>query len=139
MSNGDERHRVQHPGGGESRVKSADAHRVDLVAMVERMTRVNAKRAGGKQLMFGNFEDAVDLHTHMNRVREVEHDFMELPAKVRKACENDPVRFLEMVSDPEQRHALEELGLVERMAPPSAPPAQEPTPDPGDPPTGEGA
>jgi len=74
-------------------------------------------RMGPRQAMYGDFAAAPDFHTAQNLVIEAREQFMDLPARVRKACKNDPGEFLTMVSDPERRAELVELGLVEEHVP----------------------
>jgi len=62
--------------------------------------------------LYGDFTEAVDLHTAMNRVHEVEAVYGALSAKVRTLSDNDPERFLEMCSDPDELAKLEEAGIT---------------------------
>lgn len=61
--------------------------------------------------LYGDFTQAVDLHTQMNRVEDARAAYAALPAKIREASEHDPVRFLEMVQDEEGSKVLTDAGL----------------------------
>lgn len=62
---------------------------------------------------YGNFTNAPDYHTAMNRVIEARDMFMTLPSSVRKEFANDPGQFLEFVGDPKNAQSLIDMGLAE--------------------------
>lgn len=121
--------RVTHDGGGKQMTKKSDALRSDISAIMARWIAHGMKPGDDKQLQYGDFSNIADYHTAMNKLTEAQQSFMKLPSHIRKACGNDPGQFLDMVYDPEQRHRLEELGLLDHQAPADAPAAVEP-PDP---------
>lgn len=56
-----------------------------------------------------------DLKGAMNIVNEAREAFMQMPAKVRTTFDNDPAKFVDFVSDEDNRAKAEKLGiLVER-------------------------
>lgn len=71
--------------------------------------------------LYGDFTGPQDLHTALERSQEALERFQELPASVRLSCDNDPVRFLEMFDDPDERVMLEDAGLVISGDAPSSP------------------
>lgn len=77
--------------------------------------------------MYGDFSAFDDLQSAMTLVRNVEAEFNALPAVVRKAAQNDPAVFFEMLTSPEGCWALQEAGLpfVEPITDPSQPPVRE--------------
>jgi len=84
---------------------------------------------------YGDFSMATELHEALQLVDISRAEFMELPASVRDAVDNDPVAFLRALADPDGFHALVEAGMpVEPTyvppGTPETPPAQ------GAPPTG---
>lgn len=62
------------------------------------------------------------LHEAIEQSQAAFDRFNELPADVRTAAENDPVRFLEMFNDPTQRDLLESAGLITINTPPDTTP-----------------
>lgn len=52
------------------------------------------------------------LHDAYEQIQAANDRFNELPADVRTAADNDPVKFLEMVADDNQRVLLESAGLL---------------------------
>ena len=70
---------------------------------------------------YGDFADAQDYKSALDRVIDAQVTFESLPSSVRTACENDPGKFLDLVHDPDRRGELVELGLL-----PEHEPAKEP-------------
>lgn len=65
---------------------------------------------GGGQ--FGDFSDVPDYRTAIERVRQGEHVFMQLPAQLRNEFGNDAASFLDFCSNPSNLPRLRELGLA---------------------------
>lgn len=83
----------------------------------------------GSTPLYGDFSQAVDLHTQLNRTRTAQEHFDALPSAVRAACDNDPVLFLEMFNDQEGRDELRAAGIDLPYAE-GIDPAPEPEPTP---------
>lgn len=67
--------------------------------------------------LYGDFTGPADLHNAQIQIQLAEDRFRELPADIRTAADNDPVRFLEMFENPDQRALLESAGLI--ISPPT--------------------
>lgn len=110
--------RIQRDCGPVSRTHQSMAADADINTIVGRYRTSgilpNQKVA---ELQYGDFTMAMDLHDSMIAVQDAQADFMELNSKVRKACDNDPVKFLEMCADPDRIDELRELGLLEAQEP----------------------
>lgn len=119
--------RIQHPGGGVSRTKQADSATTDLKAIVNKYI-THGQPLPERDLHYGDFTNVSDYHAAHNRMIEAQEQFAALPAAVRRHCENDPGKFLDLVFDPDRRGELEELGMVPERAPAGAPPAKEEEP-----------
>lgn len=68
--------------------------------------------------MYGDFSNAGDLQTALERVRLAERHFMAIPGEVRARFEHDPVKYVEFMTrveakDPAVREEAILLGLVE--------------------------
>jgi phage internal scaffolding protein len=61
---------------------------------------------------FGDFTSYDDYHHSCNKVLAAQESFLELPSKIRTKFDNDPGRFLEFVSNPDNRDELIALGLA---------------------------
>lgn len=67
------------------------------------------------QLVNGVYEDVSNVtsyHDAMQTILDAQDMFMQLPAVVRKAFDNDPAMLLAAVEDPESHDMLRELGLL---------------------------
>lgn len=69
------------------------------------------------QPSYGDFSNATDYLTAQVTVMDAIADFGQLPARVRKACGNDPAQFLTMVQDPNRVQELVDLGLAIKRVP----------------------
>ncbi len=110
--------------------KQADALETDVNLIVKRYATTHELPNDGKRPNYGDFTNVTDYLEAMNRVKDAQNQFDDLPPQVRKHVNNDPAQFLDMVYDPDRRGELEELGLVEQLAPESAPDANQPEPEP---------
>lgn len=109
------RQRLQQDFSGESRTKQSMAAATDINRMVERYQRSGViPPVSIETPLYGDFSDVPTYLDALNAVREAEANFMRLPAKIRARVENDPVRFMEFVTDPENADELVELGLATR-------------------------
>jgi len=60
----------------------------------------------------GDFTNIPDFHSAMNRVRQAEEAFMELPGEIRARFMNDPAAVMEFLNDDKNREEAVKLGLV---------------------------
>jgi len=116
------RERVSHCGGGVLKTKQSEAEACDVNLIVSKWRRTGAPPPM-KTPGYGDMTGSTDYHEMMNRVKQADSDFEELPSAVRRHCGQDPGKFLDMVSDPERRGELEELGLIPERAPEGSPDA----------------
>ena len=89
--------------------------------------------------MYGDFTASVDLGDAYRTIESAEEEFYSLPASVRKAADNDPVKFLQMLHDEAKVQELVDAGLpvegkkASPEAPPVPPPAVPASPGKGEP------
>lgn len=114
---GDERRRVVHESGGRVLTKQSHALATDINHILKRYIAHGLVPSDGRNPEYGDFSDSVSYHEAMTRVVNAQQSFDRLPAHIRAYCRNDPGRFLDLVSDPENRGKLEELGLVPSQVP----------------------
>lgn len=74
---------------------------------------------------YGNWDESLTLRDALDRNREAEARFAQLPAKIRNRFGNDPYALWDFVTDPENGEEAITLGLLARKAPPA------PAPQPG--------
>ena len=121
--------RVQHRGGGKSRVKASEAASTDINRLVDRwVTHGVPIPQVGQEPKYGDFSGTTDYHQAVTAMKEAEADFLALPAEIRRHCQQDLGVFLEKVNTPEGHRELLDLGLEETRAPASAPPPSDPDP-----------
>lgn len=134
-----ERHRPRgmHRGGGASKVKQSESGEADINQMVSRFLRTGAEPPKpGQEPRYGDFSSFETFHAAVEHVRQAELDFGALDPIVRRACDHDPGKFLEMVYDPARQKELLALGLVLERVPKDAI-APDPEKAEGDPPPPE--
>lgn len=83
--------------------------------------------ARAQQGTYTDLPDPVDFQDAINLVMEAENAFASLPAKVRDRFGNDPERFLDFMSKPENQDEMISLGLAKDTRPLKPPPS---TPEP---------
>lgn len=65
-----------------------------------------------RQPIYGDFTNVPDLKGAYDQIIQAEGLFASLPATIRKQFENDPVRFLDFCSNPDNRPWLAEHGFI---------------------------
>lgn len=98
---------------GVSRTKQSFRDETNINTILAKWARDGVIESGVlRDAKFGDFSAAMDLHSALNKVNDAERDFMLLPSKVRKYCNNSPVEFLELIEDSTRHGELQELGIL---------------------------
>jgi len=97
---------------GQGRTHQEFKEDCDINVIIDRLTkrREFAPIAPGTP-KYGDFSTAGDYMTAVLNVQTAQRAFEQLPAKVRKAVDNDPGRLLEAINDPTQLEDLKAAGL----------------------------
>ena len=66
---------------------------------------------------YGDFTEVNEYQESLNKVIEAENLFLGLPSEVRKEFDNDPGKFLEFVSNPENEEKMINMGLAKAPVP----------------------
>ncbi len=104
--------RVQSDMSGPSRTKQHHKRECDINVIVRNYQKTGVfKHVQPKEAKYGDFTESHDLQDSINRVNEARAAFMELPARVRQAADNNPVTFLAMLADEGGAKALIDAGL----------------------------
>lgn len=125
------RRRVLAKISGVTRTKQAQKADCDINLIVKAATSGHLVPGNTGTPTYGDYSAGLDYHEALNRVLAADDNFKDLPSNVRKHCDNDPGKFLDMAFDPERTDEMIELGLL----PPDPKPKPAPSPDP-DPPSG---
>ena len=100
----------------------------DLNIILEKMTSTGQMPFVDQMGGYGDFSDAQDYHTIMNRLIEAQNSFNGLDARIRDRFANDPGRLMDFLSDESNRDEAIKLGLVSKpeFVPPVPPVAASP-------------
>lgn len=108
--------------GGPSLTRQEFAEECDINVLMARFesTGVGPQTVTGEP-RYLDLTDVPDLQHAMHVMIEADNAFMTLPAKVRKEFDNDPVKFVEFASDPENLPQMRDWGLAPPEKAPEAP------------------
>ena len=79
---------------------------------------------------YGDYTEVNEYQEAMNIVLKAQQDFMGIPSDIRAKFQNDPGKFFEFATNPENFDEMVELGLA--VKPETQPPVQIDEPDNGD-------
>lgn len=109
--------------GDPSLTVQADAAEVDINRIVARMEKGKPVPVFNGQAFFGDVSEFDGLQDALMKVQQADDLFMSYPAFLRERFDNDPVKFVEFLSDDKNLAEAQDLGLVvKRPAPPAPPP-----------------
>lgn len=90
----------------------------DINRIVETWVRTGIAPQNPISALQGDFTDAVDYRTSLDRLRAAQAEFNGLDASVRSYFGNDPANLIEFLGNENNRSKAEELGLVVRKKSP---------------------
>lgn len=109
------RERTQFETEGPSRTEQAHKDETDINRIMKKYEKTGLlNHVNQYQGDYGDFTDAPDYQTALNRVMEANEMFMTLPSAIRKQFGNDPASFVEFVGNPQNAQQLIDMGLAER-------------------------
>ena len=62
--------------------------------------------------IYGDFSEITDYRDMIHKLREADSAFAQVPSDIRKRFENDPAKFFNFVTDPNNHAQLADMGLV---------------------------
>jgi phage internal scaffolding protein len=65
------------------------------------------------QARYGDFSEVADYREALDLVRDAQNEFMTIPSDIRKKFDNDPGKFYEFVSNPDNKEELKQMGFIE--------------------------
>jgi phage internal scaffolding protein len=65
------------------------------------------------QARYGDFSEVADYREALDLVRDAQDEFMTIPSDIRKKFDNDPGKFYEFVSNPDNKEELKTMGFIE--------------------------
>lgn len=84
----------------------------DINVIVKRFGLTGALPQNVRVPEYGDFEGITDFHSAMNAIKQAEFSFMQMPAEIRSEFDNDPGKFVDFCSDPDNLDRMRELGLA---------------------------
>lgn len=99
----------------------------DINLIVKRYVQTGLLPQTQLQPLYGDFQ-TLSFHDAQNRIRAATEAFMKIPAEIRSRFDNDPGKFVDFASKPENADELVRLKL--RDPPPRAVPPPQPAPQP---------
>jgi len=107
------RERLYAPSGGDSLTQQHAKDECDINIIIKRHSQSgNISHLNPKTPLYVDCTGITDLLGAIELVEEAEDNFATLPAAVRKACDNDPVRFVHMIASVEGTQELADAGLL---------------------------
>lgn len=101
----------------------ADTDSVNINTIVRRMQKGQAIPTFAGEPFYGDVSNFDGLQDALIKVQDANALFMSYPAELRERFDNDPVNFVEFMSDPKNTDEAIELGLaVKRPVPEQVPP-----------------
>ena len=67
------------------------------------------------QARYGDFSEVHDYREALDLVRDAQDEFMRIPSDIRKKFANDPGKFYEFVSNPDNKEELKKMGFIETL------------------------
>lgn len=104
---------------GQSLTKQSFKDETDINRIVARVLKTGVVPGTAKQGVFADVSSLGDYRASLHMVRDAEVAFAALPSKVRDRFDNDPVKLVTFLQDPQNRPQAVELGLIEGKAPQS--------------------
>lgn len=113
---------------GKSMTVQAPADEVDINKIMARISKGLPVLTSDNEPFYGDVSEFDGLQDALIKVQEAEDLFMQYPAGLREKFDNDPVKFVDFMSDPANTDEAIKLGLA-LPRPVISPPAPEPAVD----------
>lgn len=105
---------------GPGKTKQSFANESDINLLMARYKSVdNLPGIVQRMPQYGDYSNVADFQTAQNQVAKAKEVFAEIPSNIRDLVGNDPGRFIEFVSDPNNEQQLIALGLAEATTVPT--------------------
>lgn len=115
----------------ESMTQQSDADECDINLIMEKYKVTGQAPQVIQQGIYGDFTEVGDYRTAVERIRAANEAFQAIPAKLREKFDNDPAKFIDFATNPDNMDEMIKLGLAEKIEikdnkQPAPPPAPEP-------------
>lgn len=100
-----------------SMTQQSDKDDCDINIIMKKFGHTGSFPQRTDQPEYGDYLEADDYRTGLDRINAANEMFMELDPTIRKEFENDAAKFLEFVHNPENIDKMIEMGLATRKEP----------------------
>jgi len=108
--------RVQVDPGGETRTHQSDADACDINKVMKRWRKqgfhTQPPHLNPRTPVYGDFSSGMDFLAASEAVLRAKEKFDALPARLRRACNNDPAQLQEFIDDEENAELLRDMGIL---------------------------
>jgi phage internal scaffolding protein len=99
---------------GESLTQQHFKEECDVINIIKRHDRNGIiEHVQRGQARYGDFSEVEDYREALDLVRDAQDEFMTIPSDIRKKFDNDPGKFYEFVSNPDNKEELKTMGFIE--------------------------
>ena len=99
---------------GESLTQQHFKEECDVINIIKRHDRNGIiEHVQRGQARYGDFSEVADYREALDLVRDAQQEFMSVPSDIRKKFDNDPGKFYEFVSNPDNKEELKQMGFIE--------------------------
>ena len=107
---------------GESLTQQHFKEECDVINIIKRHDRNGIiEHVQRGQARYGDFSEVADYREALDLVRDAQDEFMTIPSDIRKKFDNDPGKFYEFVSNPDNKEELKTMGFIPKdVAEPSS-------------------
>lgn len=118
---------------GNSKTKTNFKDQVNINKIMSRANRTGQIPFEDKERTFADVSDIGDYRESLEKIKNADAEFMELPSDVRSRFSNDPGQLIDFIKDPKNIDEARELGLARmpKIEPPIEKlPVEKPAPEP---------
>jgi phage internal scaffolding protein len=121
---------------GESLTQQHFQEECDIINIIKRHDRNGIiEHVHRGQARYGDFSEVTDYREALDLVKNAQEEFMTIPSDIRKQFDNNPGKFYEFVSNPDNKDELKKMGFIDETPEAVAlSSAAEPIPISGEPP-----
>lgn len=99
---------------GESLTQQHFKEECDVINIIKRHDRNGIiEHVQRGQARYGDFSEVADYREALDLVRDAQTEFMTIPSDIRKKFDNDPGKFYEFVSNPDNKEELKQMGFIQ--------------------------
>lgn len=99
---------------GESLTQQHFKDECDVINIIKRHDRQGIiEHVHRGQARYGDFSEVKEYREALDLVRTAQDEFMQIPSDIRKKFDNDPGKFYEFVSNPDNKQELIDMGFIE--------------------------